>query len=272
MASADADLVVMKFGGTSVSGTGELKRAAGRIVAAREQGMNVVAVLSARGKTTDRLLEAAREISPRPDPREMDMMLSIGERESCALSAQAPLAILSAELQDPAGYGRVVRDPATGRVVGVVEEAEADARTLALREVNSGLMAFRADWLWGQLPSLPLRPRGEYYLTDLVAAALKQDREVAIVVADDPSEALGVNTQRQLAEANRVSWQRSAERLMDGVGILKLLNRIPFRTRGGVHFVRKLLLMQSILATKMRHRSTASHDIQPRRQARSISQ
>jgi aspartate kinase len=82
-------IVVMKFGGTSVAGTDELKRAARRIVAAREQGHQVVAVLSARGKTTDRLLEAAREISPRPDPREMDMLLSIGERESCALCAMA---------------------------------------------------------------------------------------------------------------------------------------------------------------------------------------
>ncbi|MDX6607676.1 MAG: aspartate kinase [Solirubrobacterales bacterium] len=82
-------IVVMKFGGTSVAGTEELKRAARLIVAAREQGQRVVAVLSARGKTTDRLLEAAREISDRPDPREMDMLLSIGERESCALCAMA---------------------------------------------------------------------------------------------------------------------------------------------------------------------------------------
>src|SRR5215212_6014121 len=90
MATTRTDgIVVMKFGGTSVSGTDELKRAARRIVAARERGQQVVAVLSARGKTTDRLLEAAREISPRPDPREMDMLLSIGERESCALCAMA---------------------------------------------------------------------------------------------------------------------------------------------------------------------------------------
>src|SRR3954454_9602148 len=82
-------IVVMKFGGTSVSGTEELKRAAKRIVAARDRGQRVVAVLSARGKTKDRLLRAAREISQRPDPREMDMLLSIGERESCALCAMA---------------------------------------------------------------------------------------------------------------------------------------------------------------------------------------
>src|SRR5687768_17246805 len=89
MTTKTGDIVVMKFGGTSVAGTEELRRAAKRIVAAREAGQKVVAVLSARGKTTDRLLEAAREISPRPDPREMDMLLSTGERISCALCAMA---------------------------------------------------------------------------------------------------------------------------------------------------------------------------------------
>src|SRR6187200_2824948 len=81
--------VVMKFGGTSVADAERLKRAAQRIVAKREAGHRVVAVLSARGKETDRLLAAAREISPKPDPREMDMLLSTGERVSCALCAMA---------------------------------------------------------------------------------------------------------------------------------------------------------------------------------------
>ncbi len=79
----------MKFGGTSVAGAEEIKRAAGRMVKAREDGMQVVAVLSARGKTTDELVSAAFEISKRPDPREMDMLLSTGERISCALCAMA---------------------------------------------------------------------------------------------------------------------------------------------------------------------------------------
>jgi aspartate kinase len=81
--------VVMKFGGTSVADAERLKRAARRIVAAREQGNRVVAVLSARGKTTDELIAAAAEISSTPDPREMDMLLSTGERISCALCAMA---------------------------------------------------------------------------------------------------------------------------------------------------------------------------------------
>ncbi len=83
------DIVVMKFGGTSVAGPEEIKRAARRIVAAREAGNRVVAVLSARGKSTDELVAAAFEISARPDPREMDMLLSTGERISCALAAMA---------------------------------------------------------------------------------------------------------------------------------------------------------------------------------------
>jgi aspartate kinase len=81
--------VVMKFGGTSVADAERIQRAARRIVAQREQGRRVVAVLSARGQTTDELIAMAEEVSPEPDPREMDMLLSTGERISCALCAMA---------------------------------------------------------------------------------------------------------------------------------------------------------------------------------------
>jgi aspartate kinase len=84
-----SDIVVMKFGGTSVADAEQIKRAAGRIVAAREAGDRVVAVVSARGKTTDELVAQAMEISERPVAREMDMLLSTGERISCALCAMA---------------------------------------------------------------------------------------------------------------------------------------------------------------------------------------
>jgi aspartate kinase len=89
MSASGPDIVVMKFGGTSVAGAEEIKRAAGRIVSARDAGNRVVAVLSARGKTTDELVAQALEISERPDSREMDMLLSTGERISCALCAMA---------------------------------------------------------------------------------------------------------------------------------------------------------------------------------------
>jgi aspartate kinase len=79
--------VVMKFGGTSVADAEHIKHAARRIVQSKEQGNRVVAVLSARGTTTDELTAMAEEVSERPDPRELDMLLSTGERISCALAA-----------------------------------------------------------------------------------------------------------------------------------------------------------------------------------------
>jgi len=82
-------LVVMKFGGTSVGDTDKLKRVAERLVEARESGAKVVAVLSAMGKTTDELIRLAFEVSPSPNPREYDMLVSTGERISNALCAMA---------------------------------------------------------------------------------------------------------------------------------------------------------------------------------------
>jgi aspartate kinase len=81
--------VVMKFGGTSVADTEHIKAVARRLVAAREAGNRVVAVLSAMGDTTDALVRLANEVSSRPAPRELDMLISVGERVSCALAAMA---------------------------------------------------------------------------------------------------------------------------------------------------------------------------------------
>jgi len=84
-----AGTVVMKFGGTSVGDPQKLRNVAARVVAAHAEGTRVVAVLSAMGDTTDDLVRLAYEISPRPEPRELDMLISVGERISCALAAMA---------------------------------------------------------------------------------------------------------------------------------------------------------------------------------------
>jgi aspartate kinase len=81
--------VVMKFGGSSVADVEKLRAVCGRIVAARESGSRVVAVLSAMGDTTDDLIALAHRVSPQPKPRELDMLISVGERISCALAAMA---------------------------------------------------------------------------------------------------------------------------------------------------------------------------------------
>ena len=88
-ATARAGTIVMKFGGTSVGDPEKLKDVAARIVAAHRRGTRVVAVLSAMGDTTDELVRLAYEISPTPEPRELDMLISVGERISCALAAMA---------------------------------------------------------------------------------------------------------------------------------------------------------------------------------------
>ena len=82
-------MVVMKFGGTSVADTEKIKEVARRLVRAHEHGERVVAVLSAMGDTTDELIRLAHEISPKPHPREYDMLISVGERISNALCAMA---------------------------------------------------------------------------------------------------------------------------------------------------------------------------------------
>jgi aspartate kinase len=83
------DLIVMKFGGTSVGDTQKIKDVARRLVAARETGHRVLGVLSAMGDTTDELIRLAHEVSPQPHPREYDMLVSVGERISNALCAMA---------------------------------------------------------------------------------------------------------------------------------------------------------------------------------------
>jgi aspartate kinase len=86
---AAAGTLVMKFGGTSVADPEKVRRVASRLVEAKRAGNRVVAVVSAMGQHTDELVSLAHEVSPQPKPREMDMLISVGERISCALVAMA---------------------------------------------------------------------------------------------------------------------------------------------------------------------------------------
>jgi bifunctional UDP-N-acetylglucosamine pyrophosphorylase / glucosamine-1-phosphate N-acetyltransferase len=126
---------------------------------------------------------------------------------------RAPLVFLTAELDDPTGYGRVLRDQ-DGRVRGVVEDRDATDDQKAIREINSGIMAFGSDWLWQHIKFIPRQPHGEYYLPDLVAIAIAEGTSVETVTVESVDEVEGVNTQAQLAYANAVIWQRERERLM----------------------------------------------------------
>ena len=131
--------IVMKFGGTSVADAGKIRRAAGRIVARRDEGYQVVAVLSARGKETDRLIEAAREVSDNPDPREMDMLLSTGERVSCALAAMAINDLGHRAISLTGSQAGIVTD--TSHTKARILDVRADRISEALEEDNIVLVA-----------------------------------------------------------------------------------------------------------------------------------
>jgi len=83
------ETIVMKFGGSSVADPDKVRLVAKRFVEAKRRGLDVVGTVSAMGKTTDTLLALASDVSPAPNPRELDMLLSTGERIACALVAMA---------------------------------------------------------------------------------------------------------------------------------------------------------------------------------------
>ena len=131
-----------------------------------------------------------------------------------------PITMLTVVGEDPRGFGRVVRETG-GRVLQVVEEAQATVEQLNIRELNTSVYCFEADWLWRALKQIMLSPKGEYYLTDLVAIAAAEDRSVMAYVLDDPHEAIGINTRVHLAEAE--AWLRSQvnhQWMLSGVTII----------------------------------------------------
>jgi bifunctional UDP-N-acetylglucosamine pyrophosphorylase/glucosamine-1-phosphate N-acetyltransferase len=125
----------------------------------------------------------------------------------------APVALLTARVSDPHGYGRVIRGP-DGTVARMVEELDATEEERAVDEIWSGSILLWTDWLWPRLNKLPLSPKGEYYLPELVNLALREHLEVRAVLTEDEQEVLGVNDRLQLAEANAILRRRKLEDLM----------------------------------------------------------
>ena len=131
------------------------------------------------------------------------------------------LAVLTVLLDQPDGYGRIVRDP-QGRVLRIVEHKDASADERAIREVNSGILAAPAAALKRWVGALRNdNAQAEYYLTDVVQLAQAEGLPVQGVVAGDAEELMGVNDRLQLAQLERAVQRRNAERLMrEGVTLL----------------------------------------------------
>jgi bifunctional UDP-N-acetylglucosamine pyrophosphorylase/glucosamine-1-phosphate N-acetyltransferase len=131
-----------------------------------------------------------------------------------ARSRGRALALLSAVLADPAGYGRVIRD-AAGRAVRIVEEKDASQPERAIGEVNTGILAAPAAKLRAWLAALKAdNAQSEYYLTDCVGAAVQDGCAVEAVIADAAAEVLGVNDKVQLAEVEAAHRRAKAHELM----------------------------------------------------------
>jgi bifunctional UDP-N-acetylglucosamine pyrophosphorylase/glucosamine-1-phosphate N-acetyltransferase len=130
-------------------------------------------------------------------------------------AAPEGLAVLTADLENPAAYGRVVRD-ASGRVKRIVEQRDASPAEHALREINAGFYALSARRLSGWLKKIDNRnAQKEYYLTDLVGLAVAEGVPVVAVKAADAWEAAGVNSKGELAALERQYQKLAAERLLE---------------------------------------------------------
>ena len=139
--------------------------------------------------------------------------------------------LLTAHVDDPKGYGRVLRDEA-GSVSAVVEEADATLEELAVNEINTGVMVLTVKHAGRWLDRLDsANSPGELYLTDVIAMAVADGVPVASVPVADPTEARGVNDRHQLAEAERAIQRRYARELLDRGVTLADPSRFDLRGR-----------------------------------------
>lgn len=145
---------------------------------------------------------------------------TVGVLLACHQKARAAVTLLTAVLEDPRGYGRIVRQ--RGRVARIVEERDATPAQRRVREVNAGVYCFDPKALWPALDRVTaVNDQGEYYLTDIVGILARGRRRVEAVTVADPVEILGVNDRRQLAALERLLRRRTLERLMAaGVTVL----------------------------------------------------
>ncbi len=147
-----------------------------------------------------------------------------------ANAARGEIGLLTAELDQPAGYGRIVRDHA-GHITGIIEEKDASDVQRRIREINTGFMAAPAGRLRGWVAALDNdNAQGEFYLTDVIALAAGDGVIVSAVTTQDPHEILGVNDRLQLAELERCFQRQQAEACMQA-GVT-LIDPARFDLRG----------------------------------------
>ena len=128
--------------------------------------------------------------------------------------------VITCELADPTGYGRIVR-AGDGAVAAIVEQKAATAEQRAIREINSGIYCFNADLVWRHLEEIgTANPAGEYYLTDIVEILRRHGHGVVPMLIDDFSQILGINNRVELSQVDEILRRRKTHELMiEGVTI-----------------------------------------------------
>ena len=141
------------------------------------------------------------------------------------------LGLLTAHVENPTGYGRILRTD-DGAVLSIIEEADANEEQRAIREINTGFMAASSPQLARWLDSVDNQnAQAEFYLTDVVAHAVSDGTHVATVNCVDLSEIIGVNSRSELAKAERIFQRSQAEKLMDAGVTLEDPARFDLRGR-----------------------------------------
>ncbi len=253
----------MKFGGTSVADSDRIKNAARRIVAAREAGNRVVAVLSAQGKTTDALVSQANEISERPVTREMDMLLSTGERISCALAAMAIHDLGHEAISLTGSQAGILTD--TSHTKARIVDVRADRIAAALDDNKIVLVAGFQGVSTDSKDVTTLGRGGSDTTAVAVAAALKAD------VCEIYTDVDGVfNADPRIVPNARmlpvVSFEEVLEMSASGAGVLQLRSieyarnhgvrihcRSSFHDRTGTMVVSQEETMEQPLVTAVTH-------------------
>jgi bifunctional UDP-N-acetylglucosamine pyrophosphorylase / glucosamine-1-phosphate N-acetyltransferase len=146
----------------------------------------------------------------------LDALLSKHAQEGASMS------VLTAQMDAPHGYGRIVRDR-DGRISRIVEEADADGEQKRIREINTGICCIHLPFLLEAIETLTSHnAQGEYYLTDIVSYGASRGLPVSSVLAQEPFRTLGINTRNDLAEAEKIlrletcaAWMRNGVTLRD---------------------------------------------------------
>jgi len=152
----------------------------------------------------------------------LQQLISVSGEKNCAL--------LTAIIDNPFGYGRILRDLKTNEVVAIVEQKDATDEQQKIDEINTGIMLIPNQYLHRWLPKLENQnSQYEYYLTDIIAMAVKDGLQVASSRAENFWEVMGVNNKHQLAELERIYQKNCAEVLLEKGVSLRDPNRIDIR-------------------------------------------